>query len=160
MQCNCQRAQQGISKRGRLQIGPKRARTGPIEHVGHLPEIPGWAFWANAQNAQVGPVGPVWAQSGPFGPKWTPPNASFNTRHPTSANCGDNLPETGITIPRLRVAHSATLKIQYHIIPYHTIHTYTHTHIHTYTHTHTYVHTYVRTYTHSKYICIYHVYTF
>ena len=84
--------------------GPKRARTGP--------NGPNWAFWAFARNAQLDilgirpkcPIGPVWAQSGPIGPIWAQmdtPKCSLNIRHPTSVNCGDNLPKTGAKVPRL-----------------------------------------------------------
>ena len=102
--CPSRGAKRGISKRGRLQIGPKRAQTGP--------NGPNWAFWAFARNAQLGilgirpkcPIGPIWARLGPIGPIWAQmdtPKRTLNTRHPTSANCGDNLPKTGVKSPRL-----------------------------------------------------------
>ena len=105
-------ARRGISRRGRLQIGPKRVQTGP--------NGPNWAFWAFARNAQLDilgirpkcPIGPVWAQSGPIGPIWAQmdtPKRTLNTRHPTSANCGDNPPETGVKSPRLQVPRLAAL---------------------------------------------------
>ena len=92
--------------------GPKRAQTGP--------NGPNWAFWAFARNAQLGilgirpkcPIGPIWARLGPIGPIWAQmdtPKRTLNTRHPTSANCGDNLPKTGVKSPRLRVPRLAAL---------------------------------------------------
>ena len=108
-------------------IGPKQAQMGPIGHVGRMPKMapqlriatcpkcptgPDWASRALAQNDRFGYFGqvpemPNWADLGLFGPtraRLGPnghPKRPLNTRHPTSANCGDDLPETGVKSPRL-----------------------------------------------------------
>ena len=90
-------------------IGPKRAQTAPIGHFGHLPEMPKTVILGKCPKC---PIGPIWACLGPIGPIWAQmdiPNSTLNTRHPTSANCGDGQPETGLKSPRLRVPRLAAL---------------------------------------------------
>ena len=86
-----------MRKGGGLKIGKKKEKRGEKER--------NWEFWeleGNEEKEILGirpkrPIGPVWACLGPIGPNWAQmdtPKCSLNTRHPTSVNCGNNLPKT------------------------------------------------------------------